>query len=109
MGNNSSVHDNYEKVYIYRQWSQFIESCCVREENAYISTADLCALFANYMRDHPDPKLADTNWIGLAWDYIDSLLKLSKLPRTPGYVSFGDKINTTLVLGLSVVRFQEKK
>ena len=99
-------------MFVFKQWNEFVENCCVFDENSYIPIQDLCSIFAHYMRENRDvPRF---NYIGVAADHVDFLLKASpnmmgKIRFSPGWIKESFRIDTRLVLGLKVVRFNKKQ
>mgnify|MGYP001042375576 CR=1 FL=1 len=104
MGNtNETAKQKHERDLKFEEdllttWYDFLEFCCIFDENEYTSYNDLSALFAHY---HKKKDIVTS-------DFLEALVinenkrSQRKLQITPGTYT------TALVLGIKVVRFNKK-
>jgi hypothetical protein len=94
-----SEHNEYLK----QKWNSFIDDCCIKDDNAYISRSELESLFAYYMEINDSGK----SFITLASQHIAVLVNLGELKLTPGWGNTDGTIYTRLINGIKVVRLQK--
>lgn len=109
--------------YVKNSWDEFVESCCVFDENAYTSYQDICSLFGDYMLHHK-PYKHNVTYVDVAYKNLGILLTHTNTNRatqenkestknelrlTVGWIGDHIKLNTRLITGIKVVRFCKPK